>query len=275
VNVVSPSYFNAFDLPLVAGHQFPENQMPGQGRVGIVNQEAADLYFNGKPIGAAIIDEQGVRTKIIGVIHSRALGAFQQHAEPAIYFPMQQDCAVRMTLILEGAKMNSRTLADLRRKLESVPGRDSAPIGMETLNAHLARTALAPLRIASLLSSALALLALGLSLLGLFSAQSDAERQRRRELALRIALGAQRWRIVFRVITSAVQIAVAGTAIGTLISLVFLRGLASESAIFSSPPLWVWLMVALLPTATVLIASMIPALRASLVDPLTIMRDEH
>jgi ABC-type antimicrobial peptide transport system permease subunit len=112
-------------------------------------------------------------------------------------------------------------------------------------------------------------------IIALFSAQCDAERERRRELALRIALGAQRWRIVFKVITSAVQIALAGTAIGTLVSLVFLRALASESAIFSSPAVWVWLMVALLPTATVLIASMLPALRASLVDPLTIMRDEH
>jgi ABC-type antimicrobial peptide transport system permease subunit len=129
------------------------------------------------------------------------------------------------------------------------------------------------LRIATLLSSALAFLALVLSVLGLFSAQSDAERQRRRELALRIALGSQRWRIFFKVITDAVQIALAGTATGTLVSLVFLRVLASESAIFSSPAVWVWLMVALLPTATVLIASMLPALRASLVDPLTIMRD--
>jgi ABC-type antimicrobial peptide transport system permease subunit len=275
VNVVSPSYFNALDLSLVAGRQFPEHQMPGQVRVGVINQEAADLYFSGKPLSAGMIDDEGVRTEIIGVVQSRALGTFQQHAEPTIYFPMQQDCAQRMTLILEGSKVNTRTLANLRLKIESLPGRNSAPIGIETLNAHLARTALAPLRIATLLSSALAFLALVLSVLGLFSAQCDAERQRRRELALRIALGAQRWRIVVTVITSAVQIALAGTAIGTLVSLVFLRALASENAIFSSPPVGVWLMVALLPTATVFIASALPALRASLVDPLTILRDEH
>jgi ABC-type antimicrobial peptide transport system permease subunit len=273
VNVVSPSYFNALDLSLVDGRQFTEHQNLGQTRVGVINQEAADLYFSGKPLAAGMIDDQGVRTEIIGVVRSRALGTFQQHAEPTIYFPMQQDCAQRMTLILEGSKANTRTLANLRLKIESVPGRDLAPVVIETLDAHLARTALAALRIATLLSSALAFLALVLSVLGLFSAQSDAERQRRRELALRIALGSQRWRIFFKVITDAVQIALAGTATGTLVSLVFLRVLASESAIFSSPAVWVWLMVALLPTATVLIASMLPALRASLVDPLTIMRD--
>jgi ABC-type antimicrobial peptide transport system permease subunit len=270
-NVVSPGYFNALDLSLVAGRQFAEHPMPGQGRVGMVNQEAADLYFNGKPVGAGIIDDQGIRTEIIGVVRSRALGTFEKHAEPAIYFPMQQDCAARMTLILEGSKVNTRTLATLRLKIES----GAAPVVIETLDAHLARTALAPLRIATLLSGALALLALVLSVLGLFSAQRDAELQRRRELALRIALGAQRWRIVLRFVTSAVQIAMAGTAIGALVSLVFLRVLAREGVIFSSPAVRVWLMVALLPTATVLIAGVIPALRATLADPLTIMRDEH
>ncbi len=145
-NVVSSSYFNALDLSLVAGRQFPEHQMFGQVPVGVINQEAADLYFSGKPLGAGMIDDQGVRTEIIGVVRSRAFGTFQRHAEPAIYFPMQQDCAQRMTLILEGSKANKRTLADLGLKIESVPGRDSTPIGIETLDAHLARSALAPLR---------------------------------------------------------------------------------------------------------------------------------
>ncbi|MGA2051024.1 MAG: ABC transporter permease [Terracidiphilus sp.] len=275
VNVVSAGYFKALGSSLAAGRVFSEQQMPGRVRVGVVNQEAADLYFSGKPVGAGIIDDQGGRTEIIGVVRTQALGTFQRHAEPAIYFPMQQDCLPRMTLILEGAKMNARALADFRRKIESAPGRDSVPVVIESLDVYLARTALAPLRIATLLSSALALLALVLSVLGLLSAQGDAARERRRELALRIALGAQRWRIVFGVITSAIQTGLAGTAIGTLASLVFLRVVASESALFISPPVRIWLMVALLPTATVLIASAFPALRASLVDPLTIMRDEH
>jgi ABC-type antimicrobial peptide transport system permease subunit len=161
----------------------------------------------------------------------------------------------------------------LRQKIEAVPGRASSPVVIDTLDAHLARTALAPLRIATLLCSALALLALALSLLGLFSAQSDAGRQRQRELALRIALGSQRWRIVVNVMTSALRIAVAGTAIGTLVSLLLLRVLATQSALVNSPAMWIWLMVALLPTVTVFIASAFPAFRASLADPLTIMRD--
>jgi hypothetical protein len=253
---------------------FPAHQVPGV-RVAIINQEASDLYFGGKPLGAVMIDDQGMRTEIIGIVRSRSFGTFQQHAEPAIYFPMQQDCDQRMTLILDQSTVNKHSLADLRRKIESVAGRDATPAVIETLDAHLTRSALAPLRIATLLSSALALLALALSVLGLFSAQSDAALQRRRELALRIALGSQRWRIFFNVITGAINTALVGTAIGALISLALLRVLTSESALFSAPAVWVWLTVALVPTATMFIASLLPALRASHANPMTIMRDEH
>ncbi len=274
VNVVTPSYFDALGLSLVSGRMFAVNQAAGMGRVSVINQQAADLYFNGNPFGAGLIDDSGLRTEIIGVVRSRPIGTFQQHEEPAIYLPARQDCVPRMTLILEGAKADPRTLADLRLKIESVPGRDSAPVEVETLEAHLSRSALAPMRIATLLCSALAFLALVLSVLGLFSGQSDAERQHRRELALRIALGAQRWRIVLQVIASAVQTALAGTAIGALVSLALLRVLASQSDLFRSPAAGVWLLVALLPAATAFIASVLPALRASQADPLAIMRDE-
>jgi hypothetical protein len=56
--------------------------------VGVTNQEAADLNFNGKPLGAGVIDDSGVRTEIIGVVRSQVFGTFEQHAEPTIYFPM-------------------------------------------------------------------------------------------------------------------------------------------------------------------------------------------
>jgi len=64
-DVVSANYFGALDLPLMAGQMFPDHRIPGQGRVGAINQEAADLYFNGKPLGAGVIDDNtGVRTEM-------------------------------------------------------------------------------------------------------------------------------------------------------------------------------------------------------------------
>jgi ABC-type antimicrobial peptide transport system permease subunit len=272
-DVVSASYFGALDLTLIAGQRFPEHPISGQGRVGVINQEAADLYFNGKPLGAGVIDDSGVRTEIIGVVKSQVLGTFEQHAEPTIYFPMGQDRPPRMTLMLKNSKGNGGIVADLRHKIENLPGRDPAPITINTLDTQLAQSGLATLRIATLIGSASAATALLLSILGLLSAQSDAERQRQRERALRLALGAPRWRIVFLVMENAGRLAFVGTVTGTLLSLALLRLLVADISAITSPQFRVWLIAPLLPAAAVMIASVIPARRASVISSSTIMRD--
>jgi ABC-type antimicrobial peptide transport system permease subunit len=272
-NVVSANYFRALNMPLIAGQQFPDNRILGQSRVGVVNQEAANLYFDGKPLDSAVIDDNGVRTEIIGVVRSQAIGTFEGHAKPTIYFPMWQDCLTRMTLFLKPLKWNAGIAAQLRHKMENLPGHSSDLISITSLDAQLAQSGLAGLRISTLIGGMSAAIALMLSVLGLLSAQGDAERQRQRERALRIALGSQRWRIVFLVVKSAARLAIVGTAIGTFLSFVFLRLLMADIALVTSPPLRVWLIAPLLPAAAIVIASMIPARRASVISPLTIMRD--
>jgi hypothetical protein len=143
-------------------------------------EPAADLYFGGKPLGAAIIDDRGVRTEIIGVVQSRVFGIFQQHADPTIYFPMYQDRPPRMTLIMGHLKSDPHIAADLRRRIQSVPGYETTPIAISTFDAHLAQSAFAPLRIATLLSATSALTASILSIFGLYSVQRDAQLQRSR-----------------------------------------------------------------------------------------------
>jgi ABC-type antimicrobial peptide transport system permease subunit len=272
-NVVSASYFIALDEPLVAGERFSDAGTAGQGRVAVINQEAAGVFFDGKPLGAGVIDESGRRTEIIGVVRSQVFGTFEQHAEPAIYFPMWQDCPARMTLMLRDAKWNSKIATDLLNKVEGVPGRAPGPIMINTLDQQLAQSGLAPLRIATLIGSVSAATGLLLSLLGLLSAQGDAERQRQRDRALRIALGSQRWRIVFIVMKNAGRLALVGTLTGTLLSFAFLRVMIAGISTVGAPPVQVWLIAPLLPIAAVLVASLVPARRAAVVSPMTVLRD--
>lgn len=77
-------------------------------------------------------------------------------------------------------------LADLRRRIQSVPGHGPAPLLVKTLDTQLTQTSLAPLHIATMILGASATIALLLGVLGLFGALSAAARQRRRELAVRI-----------------------------------------------------------------------------------------
>jgi hypothetical protein len=202
------------------------------------------------------------------------LGAFQRQEEPTIYLPMWQDAPPRMTLILEASQWNDRILTDLRRGIESIPGPKVAPVVIKTLDMQLAQSGLAPLRIAALILVASASTALVLSFLGLLSFQSDAERQRRRELALHMAFGAQRWHLAFAVFKRAARLASAGTLVGMSLSLVLLHVVVRETNI-SSPPIRGWLIAALTPAIAVMIAAVLPAYRASIVNPVTVMGDDR
>ena len=275
VNVVSPNYFATMGLPRVAGQMFPDDPAPRGCRTGVINEEAADLYFGGKALGAAVIDDSGRRTEIIGVVHATPLGTFEPRAEPTIYFPMAQDCPRGMTLILGARDADGPLLAKLSSVIEAVPGRGPAPVLVRTLEVYLGQTALAPLRIATMIIGASATTAFLLSALGLFGALSDAARQRRRELAVRIALGAQRRHVIFQVLKEGGRLAGAGALAGTLGSLALSRILTQIAPGNRSPALWVWLAAPLVLAAAVAIASILPARRALLVNPLEILRDEN
>jgi hypothetical protein len=274
-NVVSPSYFAALGWPVVEGRIFPTDSKSRGCRVAVVNQEAADLYFDGKAVGAAVIDEIGRRTGIIGVVHSAPLGTFARRAEPAIYFPMAQDYLRRMTLILGAREVNAGMLVDLRGRIELVPARGEAPLVIRTLEEQLNLTALSTLRIATLIVGAFALSALALSLLGLLGALSDAARERRRQIAIRIALGARRRHLVRLMLGEGGRLACAGAAAGTIASILLSGTLARITPLNGSPSLWVWLAAPIVLAGAVAIASILPARLASLVNPLTIMGDEN
>jgi hypothetical protein len=259
----------------------------------VINQEAADLYFGGKPLGAEIIDQNGGQTEIIGIVRSQNLGVFQQHAEPTIFLPMWQEYPLRMTLIVRAShpsaqnmgeqnmaeqnmgeqNMGERNMAELRRTIESVPGHDMASPDIKTLDTQLARSAFAPLRIATLIALASALAALTISLIGVFSIESNVHRERRRVLALHLAFGAQGWRILSKSLIESGRLVFVGCVAGTLFSIALQRLLLSGTGLIGQPPFRAWLFALLLPALAVLLSGAIAALRSSRVDPMAIMHD--
>ena len=133
---------------------------------------------------------------------------------------------------------------------------------------------LALLRIASLIFGASTLTALVLSIFGLLSVQSDTERQRRRELAIRIALGAQRRHIFFMAIKEIGQLALAGILIGTLISAAALRAFNHELSMIGSPPLQAWLLTPILSVLILIVTSIVAGDRALSGEPVSVMRED-
>ncbi len=77
-NVVSGSYFDELGLDLTAGSIFPDESVPERCRAGVINEEAAELYFGGNAVGGAVIDGVGRRTEIVGVVRSALLRTSQR-----------------------------------------------------------------------------------------------------------------------------------------------------------------------------------------------------
>jgi ABC-type antimicrobial peptide transport system permease subunit len=238
----------------------------------VVNEEAAELYFGGHAIGGAVIDDRGSRTNIVGVVHTAPLRATGRGTEPAIYFPFTQDYLRRMTLVLGARVADGATLAAVRRQLETVGG--GSLVSVMTLEAQLSRTALAPERIAAILVGASAVTALALGVLGISGALADFTRHRRREIALRMALGAQRWRVMAQVVREGLRLAGLGIIVAALGSVPVARWLARITPEAGSAPVWIWLAAPLALALAVTLASILPVGRALAVNPLTVMRDQ-
>jgi predicted permease len=271
-NIVSRSYFDATGAPRVAGQSFSRGPVPGRCRVAVINQAAADRYYGGNAVGGAVIDPRGHRTEIVGVVSEPALGAFERRAEPSIFFPMQQDAVHRMTLVIDAA-MDDATLDTLRQGLESVPGRGIGPVVVERLEDHLARTSLAPLHIATLLVRVSAALALALAVVGVYGALTDAVRRRRREVAVRIALGAQSWRVMAMVLGEGGRLAALGAVAGIALA-VGVKYLLERFAPATPVAVETWVAGPALLLAVVVVASVIPAFRALAVSPVRVLREE-
>jgi ABC-type antimicrobial peptide transport system permease subunit len=119
-----------------------------------------------------------------------------------------------------------------------------------------------------------AVIALGLGMLGLSGAMADSARMRRRETALRVALGAPAWRIAGRVFVDGAKLTVVGLIAGAVAALLLARWVTQITGGEPSVPWWVWLTAPAVLLAAVALASVFPARDAMTVDPLTIMRDK-
>ena len=272
--VVSASYFTVMGMPLREGRGFSDDAPVNGCRVGVLNEEAAERYFSGDALGGAVIDGSGRRTEIVGVVRSLPLRAAQRRIEPTLYLPLShQDFLPQMTLLLDirAAAPRSR-LETLRDHVNAVPG-GAAPIVVKTLDAHLTASALAPARIATTLVGASAVTALGLGIVGLYGSMADAARRQRRELALRIALGAQGWRIARHVMARGIWLAGAGTIAGMLASLLVASWISGITSSTDGPLTWVWLAAPLTLLAAVALAGVFPVRRARAVDPLAALRN--
>jgi putative ABC transport system permease protein len=178
-----------------------------------------------------------------------------------------------MTLIASTGGASKQLVAEMQHRLSIVDG--GSPVRpVVTLEEHLSRTALGPERIATALVGTSAAVSLALAAIGVYGVMADTVVQRRREIAVRLALGARGRHVVGDVLRDGLRIAAAGVAIGLTAAWIAVRALVHTAPGFGVPALWMWIVCPLVLSALVALAGIVPARYALAIDPLTLTREE-
>jgi predicted permease len=278
LNAVSPGFFATLGIRVVAGRDFDERDSRPVGEAGprsaIVNESFVKRYMAGRnPLGARICQGSGPDAKpnveIVGVVADFSYRGLREESEQAYFSIFEGDDGggtfyVKVRGTPEGAFQSIRTL---------VHNADPAlPITyFRTLDEQVNRS-LNTERMLAALSGGFGTLALLLSLVGLYGVMSFVVTQRTREIGIRLALGATRGSAIWLVLRDALVMIGAGTAIA--LPCVAALGRLVESQLFGVKPTDPIAIAAasLLLTSAALCAALIPAYRASTVNPTDALR---
>jgi putative ABC transport system permease protein len=271
----SPDYFRAMRIPLLRGRLFDEADRESRPLVAIISASAAQRFWPSRdPIGERFsINEPEIT--IVGVVGDVRAAALDKAPQPTVYVPYRQDPWPSMVFALRipgtdapGAGMQ----ADIRNAIWQVD--KDQPIGaILTMDEQLSKS-LTRRRFSVTLLTGFGAVAVSLAAIGLYGVLAFIVAQRRREIGVRMALGAQRRDVISDVMGEGLKLAAWGVAAGIVLALAGTRLL--RSLLFGTSPTDA-LTFAAVATLLVIIAglaSLVPALRASRVDPLVALRED-
>ena len=275
--LVTPGYFDALGIRLRAGRDFTAFDRDSTPPVAIVNASLAARHFpDGEALGRWIQlgspDPDAQRYEIVGVVDDVKYAGLETEREPTVYVPYAQNTWWRsMYLVVRGAG----PVSAMRTAQAGVAGLDPMiPVQEAWTMEELESEAMATPRFRAVLLGSFALIALVLAAVGIHGVIAYTVSQRRREVGIRMALGAGPTNIRGMILRQGLRLAVIGTVVGLVVSLYASRFAAG--LLFGVPSIdpLTYSVMALVLLAVASVAILGPALRASSTDPLNTIRTE-
>ena len=276
VNAVGPGHFKTLTIPLLRGRDFTHADTDGAQNVAIVNETMARQFWPGKDaIGQRLIPlDPGAAPAdtlvVIGVVRDSKYVTIGEAPRTFMFRPLAQEYTPRVTLLVRGTGAPVDAIAAVKREIGALDG-GLALFSVSTLDEAIA-ISLLPARLAGALLGTLGLFALVLAALGVYGVLSVLVRSRTREIGVRVAIGATPRAVVTMVVRQAMIWTVTGMAIGVALAAVVARLLGSMLyGISPMDPVTFGAVIVVLGLVAGL-AAVVPALRASRLDPLVALR---
>jgi len=275
---VSSAYFTTLHAKLLRGRYFTEAEDESKPHVVIINQALARRYFPGEdPLGQKMGDTElspkSIR-EIIGVVDDIKEGVLDSEIWPAEYIPFNQSPNAYFAVVVRTSLAEESVLPTLDAAIHQIdPNLGTAGEMTMTARANDSQTATLH-RSSAWLVGGFAALALLLGVIGSYGVIAYSVSQRRREIAVRMALGAQRsavYKLILKEAGWMTGIGIAVGLVGSVASATLMRGLLFGTEAWDVPTLAA---VAVVLAASALLASYVPARRATKIDPIVALRHE-
>src|SRR2546429_7618742 len=275
---VSGDYFSALGIPLREGRFLTSADSHRAERVCVVDEDFARRYWpKGGALGQRVFqgsdsDDANLFT-IVGVVGAvKQAELTEPQGQGAVYLPFMDSDGINIFVVTRTSQ-RPEPFAETLRKLVRATNPDLAIDNLRSMDTRIAESLIAR-RSPALLAGIFAVVALFLAAIGTYGVLSYAVAQRRREIGIRMALGAQRGQIGTQFLSLGLRLLAAGTILGLMGA--WWAGRAMQSVLFDVPTLHVATLLgtALVMTTVSLVACLIPARRATKVDPVIALRAE-
>ncbi|HEX8557042.1 MAG TPA: ABC transporter permease [Pyrinomonadaceae bacterium] len=273
---VSPDYFRAIGVPVRQGRPFEERDREGAPQVVLISEAMARRFFPGQnPVGQRLTPsfhlQQGPR-EIVGVVGDVKSNGLDDDAAATMYLPFKQSPRPWMTFVARTASDPQGFAVPLSKAVYAVD-REQALTGVRTMEQVLAES-LAGRRFNMALLMTFAALALALAAVGVYGVMSYSVMLRRRELGIRMALGARAMDVLRLVLGQGLSLTLIGVAVGMAGAYALTRLMASLLYGVAATDFVTFASVSAVIILVGLLASFLPARRATKVDPMIALRSE-
>jgi putative ABC transport system permease protein len=273
--VVSPSFFETAGVELKKGRLFDDRDRESASQLFVINEAFARTYLAGRdPVGVRLDGtNKFVKGEIIGVVASIKHRSLELDAEPALYVSYQQSSTFPiMNFVVKTNADPSSLIVPVQQKLQALDSR-GVVFNVRPFDQFVA-DAVAPRRFNLWLFSAFGFLAVLLAAAGIYATMNFAVVQRNREIGIRVALGAQKRTVMKLILGEGAILVAAGLVIGFAASLALNQLMKSLLFAVSATDPLIYFVMAMLVISIALLASFIPARRATKIDPIRTLRSE-